>query len=171
MEESSDETRAKTRHVLSLLMSLVLATTTLLAGGSAQAQTDPGIDINQTADPNPATVGQPLTFAVTLTNNSDPQHVGLKDFFPQGWELVSATPSQGSCVPGHHSNAVQCTLGELPSGGSATVEVVVVPTAAGTATNRVEGGGALSPVNSDEVTVKVNLAAETAPVGEGHEAH
>ena len=170
MEESSDETRAKTQHVLSLLMASMLATT-LLAGGSAQAQTDPGIDINQTADPNPATVGQPLTFAVTLTNNSDPQHVGLKDFFPQGWELVSATPSQGSCDPGHHSNAVQCTLGELPSGGSATVEVVVVPTAAGTATNRVEGGGALSPVNSDEVTVKVNLAAETAPVGEGHEAH
>ncbi len=170
MEESSDETRAKTQHVLSLLTALVLATT-LLVAGSAQAQTDPGIDISQTADPNPATVGQPLTFAVTLTNNSDPQHVGLKDFFPQGWELVSATPSQGSCDPGHHSNAVQCTLGELPSGDSATVEVVVVPTAPGTATNRVEGGGALSPVNSDEVTVKVNPAAETAPIGEGHGAH
>ncbi len=170
MEESSDETRAKTQHVLSLLMSLVLATT-LLVAGSAQAQTDPGIGLTQTVDPDPATVGQPLSFAVTLTNNSNPQHVGLKDFFPQGWELVSATPSQGTCVPGHHSNAVQCTLGELPSGDSATVEVVVVPTAPGTATNTVEGGGALSPVNSDEVTVKVNPAAESAPVGEGHEAH
>ncbi len=161
--------RAKTQNVLSLT-ALVLAAS-LLVVSSAQAQTDPGIDINQTADPNPATVGQPLTFAVTLTNNSDPQHVGLKDFFPQGWELVSATPSQGSCDPGHHSNAVECTLGELPSGGSATVEVVVVPTAAGTATNTAEGGGELSPVNSDEATVKVNPAAESAPVGEGHEAH
>jgi len=151
-------------------MASMLATT-LLAGGSAQAQTDPGIGITQTADPDPATVGQPLTFAVTLTNNSDPQHVGLKDFFPQGWELVSAMPSQGSCVPGHHANAVQCILGELPSGDSVTVEVVVVPTAAGTATNRVEGGGELSPVNSDEVTVKVNPAPESAPVGDGHEAH
>src|SRR5215211_906161 len=155
MEESSEETRAKTQHVLSLFTALVLSTT-LLVAGSAQAQTDPDIDINQTADPNPATVGQPLTFAVTLTNNSDPQHVGLKDFFPQGWELVSATPSQGSCDPGHHANAVQCTLGELPSGDSATVEVVVVPTTPGTATNMAEGGGKLSPVNSDEVTVKVN---------------
>jgi uncharacterized repeat protein (TIGR01451 family) len=164
------KTRAKTQNVLRLLMASMLATT-LLAGGSAQAQTDPGIDINQTADPNPATVGQPLTFAVTLTNNSNPQHVGLKDFFPQGWELVSATPSQGTCVPGHHSNAVQCTLGELPSGDSVTVEVVVVPTAPGTATNTVEGGGALSPVNSDEVTVKVNSAAEPALVGESHRAH
>ena len=170
MEVSSDETRAKTQHVLSLLMASMLATT-LLAGGSAQAQTDPGIGITQTADPNPATVGQPLTFAVTLTNNSDPQHVGLKDFFPQGWELVSATPSQGSCVPSHHANAVQCILGELPSGDSVTVEVVVVPTAAGTATNRVEGGGELSPVNSDEVTVKVSPAAEPALVGESHRTH
>jgi uncharacterized repeat protein (TIGR01451 family) len=164
------KTRAKTQNVLSLLMASMLATT-LMAGGSAQAQTDPGIGLTQTADPDPATVGQPLTFAVTLTNNSDPQHVGLKDFFPPGWELVSATPSQGTCVPGHHANAVQCTLGELPSGGSATVEVVVVPTAPGTATNMAEGGGALSPANSDEVAVKVNPAAESAPAGEGHEAH
>jgi uncharacterized repeat protein (TIGR01451 family) len=163
-------TRATTQNVLSLLMTSMLATT-LLAGGSAQAQTDPGIGLTQTADPDPATVGQPLTFTVTLTNNSDPQHVGLKDFFPQGWELVSATPSQGSCVPGHHSNAVQCTLGELPSGDSATVEVVVAPTAPGTATNRVEGGGELSPVNSDEVTVKVNPVPEPALVGESHRTH
>ena len=97
--------------------------------------------------------------------------MGLKDFFPQGWELVSATPSQGTCGPGHHSNAVECTLGELPRGSSATVEVVVVPTAPGTATNTVEGGGALSPVNSDEATVTVNSVAESALVGEGHEAH
>jgi len=170
MEGSVTKIRAKTQHILSLLTALVLATS-LLVAGSAQAQTDPGIDINQTADPNPATVGQPLTFAVTLTNNSDRQHVGLKDFFPQGWELVSATPSQGSCDPGHHDNAVQCTLGELPSGGSAVVEVVVIPTAAGTTTNTVEGGGALSPVNSDDVTVTVDPAAETAPVGGGHGAH
>src|SRR5215213_10722058 len=161
MEGSVTKIRAKTQHILSLFTALVLSTT-LLVAGSAQAQTDPDIDINQTADPNPATVGQPLTFAVTLTNNSDPQHMGLKDFFPQGWELVSATPSQGTCGPGHHSNAVECTLGELPRGGSATVEVVVVPTASGTATNTVEGGGALSPVNSDEATVKVNPAAEPA---------
>jgi len=164
------KTRAKTQNVLRLLMASMLATTLLMAG-SAQAQTVAGIDINQTADPNPATVGQPLTFAVTLTNNSDRQHVGLKDFFPQGWELVSATPSQGSCDPGHHANAVQCTLGELPSGDSATVEVVVVPTTPGTATNMAEGGGALSPANSDEATVKVNPAAESAPVGEDHGAY
>jgi uncharacterized repeat protein (TIGR01451 family) len=165
------KTRAKTQNVLSLLMALMLATT-LLVAGSAQAQTDPGLGITQTANPDPATVGQPLTFAVTLTNNSDPQHVGLKDFFPQGWELVSATPSQGTCDPGHHSNAVQCNLGKLPRGGSATVEVVVVPTAPGPATNTAQGGGELSPVNSDEATVTVNPAAEKASVGEGyHEAH
>lgn len=101
-------------------------------------------------------MGQPLTFTATVTNNSVAQHVGLKDFLPQGMELISATPSQGNCGTGHQPNAVQCTLGELPSGGSATVEVVVLPTAPGTATNKAVGGGALSPESFDEKTVVVN---------------
>ena len=93
-----------------------------------------------------------------MTNDAAPQHVGLKDFFPEGAELVSATPSQGNCGSGHQSNAVQCVLGDLPSGGSATVEVVVLPTVPGTAKNTAVGGGEHSPEISDEATVDVNLA-------------
>ncbi|HZC01028.1 MAG TPA: calcium-binding protein, partial [Gammaproteobacteria bacterium] len=102
---------------------------------------------------------QPLTITVTVTNNSVPQHVGLKDFFPHEMELVSVTPSQGSCGSGHRHNAVECALGELHSGGSATVEIVLLPTVPGTSTNRALGGGKHSPENPDEATITVKPAA------------
>src|SRR4051812_35994800 len=60
-----------------------------------QAQTVPEISITQTASPTPVTVGQPLTFTITVTNNSVPQHVGLKGFLPTGLDLASVTASQG----------------------------------------------------------------------------
>ena len=145
------------RRVPGLILASMLAAGLVLAL-PAQAQSQPGISTTQTVDPNPATVGQPLTFTVTVTNDAAPQHVGLKDFFPEGAELISATPSQGNCGSGHHSNAVQCALGDLPSGGSATVEVVVLPTVPGTAKNTAVGGGEHSPEISDEATVDVNPA-------------
>ena len=151
------KTEINFRRVSGLILASVLAASLLLAL-PAQAQSKPGISTTQTAGPNPATVGQPLTFTVTVINNAAPQHVGLKDFFPEGAELVSATPSQGNCGSGHHSNAVQCVLGDLPSGGSATVEIVVLPTVPGTAKNTAVGGGEHSPEISDEATVEVNPA-------------
>jgi uncharacterized repeat protein (TIGR01451 family) len=153
------KTGAKPRHVLSLLLAVVLAASLLV--WPTRAQTDPGIGVTQTADPGPATVGQPLTFTVTVTNNSVPQHVGLKDFLSSDTELVSATPSQGTCGMTHAgSNGVECTLGELPSGGSATVEIVATPTAPGTMTNTAVGGGEVAPTSSDTATIEVNPAPE-----------
>ena len=151
------KTEINFRGVPGLILASMLAAGLILPL-PAQTQSEPGISTTQTADPNPATVGQPLTFTVTVTNDAATQHVGLKDFFPEGAELVSATPSQGNCGSGHHSNAVQCVLGDLPSGGSATVEVVVRPTVPGTAKNTAVGGGEHSPEISDEATVEVNLA-------------
>jgi hypothetical protein len=50
-------------------------------------------------------------------------------------------------------------LGDLPSGGSATVEVVVLPTVPGTAKNTAVGGGENSPEVTDEATVEVSPAS------------
>ena len=143
-----------------LLLGLVM-TASLLLAGSAHAEADPGISTTQTADHKPATVGQPHPFAVTVTNNSAPQHAGLKDFLPDNMQLVSAKPSQGSCGSGDHStNGVECDLGNLPHGGSATVEVVATPTRPGTVKNTALGGGELGPVNRDEATITVHPAPE-----------
>lgn len=126
-----------------LLLSLILSASLLLAPVAA-AQTDPGISTTQMA--GPATVGQPYTFTVTVTNNSVPQDVGLKDFLPEGMTLLSATPSQGTCGASHHGhNTVECDLGPLPSGGSATVDISATPTVPGNLTNTAVGQGEVSP--------------------------
>ncbi|MDX6381011.1 MAG: hypothetical protein QOI57_2035 [Rubrobacteraceae bacterium] len=148
----------KTRYVFSFVLALVLVVSCLLAQ-PAQAQTDGDISITQTANPNPATVGQPLTLTATVTNNSVPQHVGLQDFLPPGMELASATPSQGTCGASPHGiNGVECTFGDLASGGSATVEIVATPTVPGTMTNTVVSGGKSAPAKSDAATITVNPA-------------
>jgi uncharacterized repeat protein (TIGR01451 family) len=148
----------KTKYVFGFLLALVLAASFLLVQ-PAQAQTDRDISIIQTADPNPATVGQPLTLTVTVTNNSVPQHVGLQDFLPPGMELVSATPSQGTCGAGPHGmHGVECTFGDLASGGSATVGIVVTPTVPGTMTNTAVSGGKSAPTQRDMATITVNPA-------------
>lgn len=122
-----------------------------------KAQTEEDISATQTAAPDPATVGSPLTFVVVVTNNSFPQHVGLKDFLPPSVTFVSATPDQGFCGPPHHGgNLVDCTLGTIPTGGSVAVEIVAIPTASGTMTNLAQAGGGFAPVQSVPATVTVN---------------
>jgi uncharacterized repeat protein (TIGR01451 family) len=131
------------------------------ASQEAISERDPtrseSISVTHAATPNPATVGRSLTFSIVVTNNSSPQHVGFKDFFPPGMTLVSATPGQGYCGPLHHGgNLFDCTLGVIPTGGSVAVEVVATPTVPGTVTNTAQAGGGFAPVESVPVTVTVN---------------
>ena len=120
-----------------------------------------GISAVQTVVPDLATVGSPLTFAFVVTNNSFPQHVGFKDFLPPGVTFVSATPEHGFCGPPHHGgNLVDCTLGTIATGGSVAVEIVMVPTAPGAATNLAQAGGGFAPVQSVPATVTVNPQPE-----------
>jgi uncharacterized repeat protein (TIGR01451 family) len=121
-----------------------------------QAQRE-DISVTHEAAPDPATVERPVTFTIVVTNNSPPQHVGFKDFFPPSMSLVSATPSQGYCGPPHHGgNLFDCTLGVIPTGSSVVVEVVAIPTVPGTVTNTAQAGGGFAPVESVPATVTVN---------------
>jgi Domain of unknown function DUF11 len=131
------------------------------ASPEAMRERDPtqteDINVTHTAAPDPATVGRPLTFSIVVTNNSSPQHVGFKNFFPPSMMLVSATPGQGYCGPLHHGgNLFDCTLGVIPTGGSVAVEVVATPTVPGTVTNTAQAGGGFAPVKSVPATVTVN---------------
>jgi hypothetical protein len=164
------KTELKAEHLFNLLLASVLVASFLLAW-PAQAQTEPEVSVTQTAAPGPAIVGQPHTFTVTVTNNSDPQLVGLKNFLsPADVQLVSATPSQGTCGISHHDNGVDCTLGEIPSGGSATVHIVATPTVPGTMTSTTTGQAQLTPAGNDQTTVTVDPAPEPG-AGEAHEGH
>jgi uncharacterized repeat protein (TIGR01451 family) len=81
-----------------------------------------------TAAPGQIVVGSPLTKTFTVTNQGPGAATGVvvTDALPANTTLVSATASQGTCTG---STTVACSLGTLGSGASATVIIVVIPTA------------------------------------------
>jgi uncharacterized repeat protein (TIGR01451 family) len=89
------------------------------------------LSIHKSADfPAGRVVGEPLIFTITETNNqaSTFPEVAVRDLLPDEVTFVSATPSQGECDYAPSVNNVFCELGDIPAGGSATVDIVVIPT-------------------------------------------
>ena len=74
----------------------------------------PGADaaITMVASPDPATVGNNLTYAITVANigpsNDVATGVTVTDTLPGNVTYVSATPSQGTCTG---TSTVTCNLG------------------------------------------------------------
>jgi uncharacterized repeat protein (TIGR01451 family) len=99
---------------------------------SVAPTTSADLGVTATASPSPATVGQPLTYSVTVTNHGPDPATGVvfTPTLPAGLVVVSATPSQGTCT----LSPVVCNLGGLGSGGGATVQLVTQPTQPGTVT-------------------------------------
>lgn len=132
------EARSK-HYFVGLLLVLALAAGLLVSAPPAQAQVgceDPSfLDLDKTAAPDPVRVGQRLTFTLTETNNTPcPAFVIVEDDLPAGVRFVSVTTDYGECEYDPASNAIGCIL-ILPENSSATVDIVVVPTAPGTITN------------------------------------
>ena len=128
----------KRRLVMVLALAMTMA---VLAAGTAHAATQRPLTLTKSASADAVRVGEPVAFTITETNNQPfaLDHVGVRDSLPAGVELVSATASQGQCsfVPVGPDGApnIQCDLGTLPSGATATIDVVVIPTKPGTITN------------------------------------
>jgi uncharacterized repeat protein (TIGR01451 family) len=79
--------------------------------------------------------GRNMTYTLTVANNGpdEASEVTAIDQLPASVSFVSATPSQGSC--GESAGIVTCALGQMANGATATVNIVVKPTLAGTITN------------------------------------
>jgi uncharacterized repeat protein (TIGR01451 family) len=92
-----------------------------------------------------------------VTNNGPAAATGvtLTDPLPTNVTFVSATPSTGTCIP---STAVTCNLGSLANGASATVTLVVQPTANGTVTNT----ASVTANESDPVTSNNSATVTTS---------
>ncbi|MFZ1217721.1 MAG: hypothetical protein WAO00_00440, partial [Chthoniobacterales bacterium] len=84
--------------------------------------------------PDPVTVGQNLTYTITVFNlgRDFTASVEMIDNLPASVTFVSATASQGSCSG---TTQIICSLGGLGASNTATVTVVVTPTQAGPLSN------------------------------------
>jgi hypothetical protein len=104
-----------------------------------------------------------VTFTVTVSNLGPGAAIGatLSEGLSVTATVDSATPSQGSCAILAHG--IECDLGMIPTGGSATVAIVGTPGSVGTLTSNVgvaESGADPNPGND---LAPVQVAVTTCP--------
>ncbi len=89
------------------------------------------LSITKADSPDPASVGGVLTYTLTVANAGPDPATGVmvSDTLPASVTVISATPSQGTCIA---APITTCNLGTLPFPGmAATVTIVVEPQTAG----------------------------------------
>jgi uncharacterized repeat protein (TIGR01451 family) len=171
MPSKLSQTRARTTRTV--LAVLVVALAAALAGTSwaippcpdtgegCDEPEAPDLVVAVAASPSPATVGEPVTFSVTVTNGGYGRASGitLTSPVPAGTQLASALPSRGTCWT---QDPVHCDLGSLDPQESVTVPIVVVPGQTGTVSSTASasvGGEANAADNEASASVPVGLPA------------
>ena len=93
------------------------------------------VALSLTAEPNSVAVGAPLTYSLTVTNNSSTTATGVvvSNTLPPNVTLLSLLPSEGSAS--NNAGVVTYSVGSLPNGSAATLAIVVIPNVAGSLTN------------------------------------
>ena len=84
---------------------------------------------------DPVFVGYTITYNLTVSNAGPDSALNtiLTDNLPVGLSFVSATPTQGSC--GHTVQVVTCTLGDIASAGTVSIQLVASATSSGVKSN------------------------------------
>ncbi len=121
------------------------------------------LSVTKADSPDPVTVGQTLTYTVTVTNDGPDPATGvtLVDTLPGGVTLVSATPSQGSPCSG--TSTVSCSLGNVAMSGSASVTLTVTPNAPGALSNQADVTANESDPDTLDNTVTANTTVNAIP--------
>jgi uncharacterized repeat protein (TIGR01451 family) len=107
--------------------------------------------------PDPAAPRAPLTYTLVATNNGPNAAPGthILDTLPAGVTVVGASPG---CV--HSAGTVDCDLGTLGPGASATVTITVTPKARGVITNTASvGSSAPDPDRSNNTATTETTVA------------
>jgi uncharacterized repeat protein (TIGR01451 family) len=96
------------------------------------------LSVAQTESADPSPVGNHLTYTLHITNNSSAGATGVvvNDNWTSGVAFVSVTSDQGACSRSGNSS-VSCRIPSLAVGATATVMLVLQPTAAETVVNSV----------------------------------
>jgi len=119
------------------------------------------LSVSKHDSPDPVGMGNILTYTVTVTNHgpADATAVSLTDSLPAGVVYVSANSSQGPCS--QSSGTVSCTIGDMASGATVTVTIVVnAPIVPGTIVNT-----AIVSCTSDDPNLANNTVKEKTWVG------
>ena len=129
-----------------------------------------------TATPNPASVGNQVTFTYSIKNNGD-LVTGI-NFSEQlngnSGTFVSATATPGSCgTPTGTPSVLTCAIGILNAGATATVTAIFTPTSAGAFGNSAELSVAGSTFHTSatasttvaDFAMAVNPPTRTTPAG------
>jgi uncharacterized repeat protein (TIGR01451 family) len=123
----------------------------------------PRIDlaITKTGAPNPATVGNQITWTMIVTNNGPNGATGVTvaDPVPAGTTFVSVATSQGTCTGGA---AVSCQLGSMPVGTSVTITLVTTANTVGTLTNTATTVGNEQETNTANNTATASVVVNGA---------
>lgn len=129
-------------------------------GGGAPSPPPAKIDIavSKAATVSTVTVGDTVTFTVTVSNvgGVTASNVTVSDPAPAGMTIVSATPTQGSCSG---TSPVNCNLGALAAGASAGISIIAHADAAGTSVNR-----ATAAANEEDSNAANNAAEATVVI-------
>ena len=131
------------------------------------AATAANLSVVQTGAPDPVAVGSDLTYTVTVTNGGPSATTGVRltDVVTGAATFVSASPTQGTCTAFalFGEQDVTCDLGPLAVAGTATVSIVVTPTAAGTITSTAKAGSNVSdPDGANNTAVASTTAVSIA---------
>ena len=94
------------------------------------------LSVTKSGSPDPAYVAEPLTYTVRVRNNGPHRANGvtLTDELPDNTRFRSMSWSKGSC--NRDGINITCDVGDLRSGGTARLSVVVTPTKSGGVANK-----------------------------------
>ena len=126
----------------------------------------PDLSIDKSGLPDPVTLGNNITYTVTMTNNGPPDTTGvtLTDTLPGSATFVSASSTQGIC--NEVDGIVTCSVGDLAKEDTVTVEIVVTTTAEGTITNTASVAGNTddpNPSNNDATAATAVIQSQSDP--------
>jgi trimeric autotransporter adhesin len=95
------------------------------------------LSVVMTENQDPVQINEQLIYTITVNNNGPHQATGitLEDTLPENINLISFSPSQGTCTATEDNQNLSCSLGTLDSGAKITISLVVSPLAAGELTN------------------------------------
>jgi uncharacterized repeat protein (TIGR01451 family) len=136
----------------------------VLGGGQVSLTERPAdLSIAKADAPDPVTEGSDLTYTLTVTNNGPGAATGVTvtDDLPGDLAARSSSASKGSCSG---TTTVTCTLGDLASGASATVTIVIRPGSPGSITNtaRVSGSQPDPNLANNSATQTTQVSARPA---------